>query len=282
MPRDIAELQTLLDIEKIDDDLFRGGQLPTVLPRVFGGQVAAQGLVAAVRTVDPRYVPHSLHAYFLQGGDTSTPIIYDVEKLRDGRTFSTRRVLARQHGRPIFVMTIDLQHPEPGLEHQDVMPDDVTPPEECLDPKEGGRNLEEWDVMDFRYVGSSLDVLPVDPMRPGRQRMWLKVAQDLPDDPLVHAVAFTYASDMSIAGAALAPHGYRMGGPETMLASLDHAVWFHHGFRADQWWLYDQHSPFAGGGRGLVNARVFTQDGRLVASVAQEMMMREHRERPDA
>lgn len=279
MPRDVSELLGLLDLETIDDNLFRGGQLPSALPRVFGGQVAAQALVGAARTMGEGYDVHSLHSYFLQPGDTGAPIVYDVEALRDGRSFATRRVLARQHGRPIFVMTADFQRPEEGFEHQDVAPDDVPPPEECLDPKSlaSSEGFSEWDAIDMRYVGSSADLLAEDPTRPGRQRFWLRVSGELPDDPLLHTIAFAYASDMTLMGAALAAHGQRLGSPETMIASLDHSVWFHHGFRADQWWLYDQHSPATSGGRGLVNARVFTQDGRLVASVAQEALLRRMR-----
>jgi len=279
MPRDVDELLRLLDIETIDDNLFRGSQQASVLPRVFGGQVAAQALVAAARTTDPAYVVHSLHSYFLQPGDTGAPIVYDVEALRDGRSFATRRVLARQHGRPIFALTTDFQKPEEGLDHQDVFPDDVPSPEDALDPmaRRADGESTEWDAISMRYVGSSADLLPPDPQRPGRQRFWLKIDGELPDDPLVHAAAFAYASDMTIAGAALAPHGYRLGGPDIMVASLDHTVWFHEPFRADRWWLYDQHAPRASGGRGLINSRVFTEDGRLVASTAQEALLRKVR-----
>jgi acyl-CoA thioesterase-2 len=283
MPRDVDELLTLLDIETIDDNLFRGSQQASVLPRVFGGQVAAQALVAAARTTDPAYVVHSLHSYFLQPGDTGAPIVYDVEALRDGRSFATRRVLARQHGRPIFALTTDFQKPEEGLDHQDVFPDDVPSPEDALDPmaRRAEGEFTEWDAVSMRYVGSSADLLPPDPQRPGRQRFWLKIDGELPDDPLVHAAAFAYASDMTIAGAALAPHGYRLGGPDIMVASLDHTVWFHEPFRADRWWLYDQHAPRASGGRGLISSRVFTEDGRLVASTAQEALLRRMRSKEE-
>ena len=154
MPRDVDELLTLLDIETIDDNLFRGSQQASVLPRVFGGQVAAQALVAAARTTDPAYVVHSLHSYFLQPGDTGAPIVYDVEALRDGRSFATRRVLARQHGRPIFAMTTDFQKPEEGLDHQDVFPDDVPSPEDSLDPmaRRSDGEFTEWDAIAMRYV----------------------------------------------------------------------------------------------------------------------------------
>src|SRR3954465_10180568 len=194
MPRNADELVELLDLERIDDNLFRGKQLPSVLPRVFGGQAAAQALVAATRTVDPAYGVHSLHSYFLQPGDTGAPIIYDVEDLRDGRSFATRRVLGRQHGRPIYALTASFQKHEEGFEHQDVMPD-VPAPEDAIDARAAIREAaqdhgpgqdSEWDVVDFRYVGSSADLLPPDAAPPGRQRFWLRVSPRLPDDPLQH------------------------------------------------------------------------------------------------
>ncbi len=281
MPRTTAELLALLDLETIDDNLFRGAQQESVLPRVFGGQVAAQALVAADRTVDDSYAVHSLHSYFLQPGDTTAPIVYDVERLRDGRSFATRRVLARQHGRPIYVMTVDLQRPEEGYEHQDRMPQ-VPGPEESLDINAQIRGADgsftEWDVLDFRYIGSSHDLLAPDEDRPGRQQTWLRVNEPLPDDPLLHAAAFTYASDATIMGAALSPQGISIGTREVMVASLDHSIWFHRPFRADDWWLFDQHSPVATGGRGLVNARIFDRDGLLVASVSQEALIRRMRQ----
>jgi acyl-CoA thioesterase-2 len=282
VPRNAEELVELLDLERIDDDLFRGRQMPSRLPRVFGGQAAAQALVAASRTVDPAYVVHSLHSYFLQPGDTQAPTIYDVENLRDGRSFATRRVLARQHGRPIYALTANFQRPEDGYEHQDPKPATIGPDEaidaraahRAANPADADPTDAEWDVVDLRYVGSSADLLPSDPAHPGRQQLWLRVSSRLPDDPFQHVAAFTYLSDMTLMGAALAPHGVGIGGPKTLIASLDHSVWFHRPFRADEWWLYDQVSPSASGGRGLVTARVFTEDGTLVATVAQEALIR--------
>lgn len=283
MPRDADELVALLDLERLDDNLFRGHQMPSVLPRVFGGQAAAQALVAASRTVDPSYAVHSLHSYFLQPGDTGAPTIFDVDNLRDGRSFATRRVLARQHGRPIYAMTANFQRAEEGFDHQEPMPE-VIAPEDAIDARAASRAADpgrdsamdsEWDVVDFRYVGSSADGrLPEDGEETARQRFWLRVSSALPDDPFWHVAAFTYLSDMTLMGAALAPHGVRMGSPGTLIASLDHAVWFHRPFRADEWWLYDQVSPAAAGGRGLVLAKVYTQDGTLGATVAQEALLR--------
>jgi acyl-CoA thioesterase-2 len=283
VPKDAAALVALLDLERIDDNLFRGARNQMSLPRVFGGQVAAQALVAGTHTVDPAYAVHSLHSYFLQPGDPGAPIVYDVETLRDGRSFATRRVLARQHGRPIFALTANFQRDEEGWDHQDVMPE-VTSPADSLDPRalladaypdRDASGDSEWDFAELRYVGSSGDgLLGPDAEHPALQRCWLRVSSALPDDPFLHVAAFTYLSDMTLMGAALAPHGARPEDGSHLVASLDHAIWFHRPFRADEWWLYDQTSPYAGGGRGLVTAGVFTEAGVLVATVAQEALIR--------
>lgn len=280
MPASVAELVELLDLEAIEDNLFRGRQPDTVLQRVFGGQVAAHALVAATRTVDPHFVVHSLHSYFLRPGDTAVPIVYDVEAVRDGRSFATRRVIARQHGRPIFALTGSFQTPEEGRTHQDRMPQ-VPPPEDCLDLAEVSKRrnneewLREWAALEVRYAGDSRPggVLE-DPDIPARARLWIRVNGQLSDDPLQHTAAFTYASDMTLLAVTLVPHATHISAPDVSAASLDHTIWFHQAFRADEWWLYDQTSPSAAGGRGLAIARVFTQDGRLVASVAQEGLIR--------
>jgi acyl-CoA thioesterase II len=237
-------------------------------------------MIAGVHTVDPAYIIHSLHSYFLRPGDTRVPIVYDVERIRDGRAFATRRVAARQHGRPIFYLTANFQREEDGLEHQDVMPE-VPGPEEgiaMVDLMRASGNEEaealakEWASLDARFIGSSRNGLPEDPSRPARSRLWIRVNAALGDDPVVHMAAFTYASDMSLLGATLSAHDVRPS--DVQMASLDHAIWFHRPFRADEWWLYDQTSPSASGGRGLALARVFTRDGRLVATVAQEGLIR--------
>jgi acyl-CoA thioesterase-2 len=287
VPTSAEELMELLDLEVIEEDLFRGRQPDTQLQRVFGGQVAAQSLVAAEHTVPDRYVVHSLHSYFLRPGDTAVPIVYDVDTLREGRSFATRRVLARQHGRPIFAMTANFQVPEEGLEHQDPMPD-VPAPEDCPPLASvipgPGRDAEEW-----QREWSALEVLHAGDSREGgtlapadvaaRVRLWIRVNGRLPDDDLSHTAAFTYASDMTLLAASLVPHGLHIGSPGIQAASLDHTIWFHRPLRADDWWLYDQVSPSASGGRGLTLARVFSRDGRLVASVAQEGLIRR---RPEA
>ncbi|MFL6059703.1 MAG: acyl-CoA thioesterase [Marmoricola sp.] len=277
----VDEFLDLLDLEAIEDNLFRGRQPATSLQRVFGGQVAAHALVAATRTVDPAYVVHSLHSYFLRPGDTAVPIVYDVEDVRDGRSFATRRVLARQHGRPIFAMTLNYQIPEEGLDHQDKMPD-VPAPEDCVDLAEIFRARgndedwpKEWGALEVRFAGNSRPGGEFKhETKPAKARLWIRVAGDLPDDPLLHTAAFTYASDMTLLGSTLIPHQVFIGSPGVQAASLDHSIWFHRPFRSDEWWLYDQHSPSASGGRGLAIARIFTADGRLVASVAQEGLIR--------
>ncbi len=276
------ELVTLLELEELEVDLFRGAQARTERQRVFGGQVAAQAVVAATRSVGGEFVLHSLHSYFLRPGDTSVPIVYDVERIRDGRSFATRRVSARQHGRAIYYLTADFQIPESGLEHQDRMPE-VPGPEHGMPLVElaRGRGAEagehwerEWSALDIRYVGVTGRGIPEDPEHPARARLWIKVDGTLSDDPMIQTAAFTYASDLTLLGATLVPHGIDIASPRLQPASLDHTIWFHRPFRADEWWLYDQFSPFAGGARGLALARVFTQSGELVATVAQEGLIR--------
>jgi acyl-CoA thioesterase-2 len=283
------ELVELLDLETLDTDLFRGNSPDTDRQRVFGGQVAAQALTAAVRTVDEGFGVHSLHAYFLRPGDTSVPIIYDAERIRDGRSFQTRRVVARQHGHGIFYLTANFQRPEEGYDHQDTMPA-VAPPEDGMcfeqiaavrDDVTGGHDTKwfrEWDALDVQWLGNTLHPqatsLDQDTEHPARAQLWIRIRDELPDDPTIHLACFTYATDLTLLGASLIPHDVTIISPEVMPASLDHTIWFHRPFRADQWWLYDQWSPSASGGRGLSLARVFTREGTLVATVAQEGLIR--------
>ncbi len=277
------ELVELLDLETIDLNLFRGRQPDTMLQRVFGGQVAAQALVAGARTVEPPLGVHSLHSYFLRPGDTAVPIVYDVERIRDGRSFSTRRIMARQHGRPIYLMTASFQKPEEGFDHQDVMPE-VPSPAESMDMRDVVRRrsseaaddwMREWEALEMRAVGDSRPGgrLPNDE-HPAQARLWIRINGTLDDEVLTHRAAFTYLSDLTLLGSSLVPHGVPIGSPKVQAASLDHSIWFHRPFRADAWMLYDQVSPSASGARGLAFGRVFTEDGVLVASVAQEGLIR--------
>jgi acyl-CoA thioesterase-2 len=283
VPTSAAELVELLDLETIDLNLFRGTQPDTMLQRVFGGQVAAQALVAGARTVQEPRAVHSLHSYFLRPGDTAVPIVYDVERIRDGRSFSTRRIVARQHGRGIYFMTASFQLPEDGFDHQDTMPE-VPGPEDAVDlgdlfrqrsPESGDEWVREWAALELRHVGDSGPggALPADE-HPSRSRLWIRVNGSLDDDPLLHKAAFTYASDMTLLGSTLVAHGTHVAHPTMQSASLDHTIWFHRPFRADEWLLYDQVSPSASDARGLAIGRVFTEDGRLVATVAQEGLIR--------
>jgi len=281
----VEALVRVLDLEELDNDLYRGAPSPNERGRAFGGQVAAQALIAAIRTAGEGFHVHSLHSYFLLAGDPDNPIIYDVERIRDGRSFQTRRVVARQHGRTIYFLTASFQVSEEGFEHQDRMPE-APEPEKCLDflamMRERGRQskslAKEWMAIDVRAVGNSLVGLPPDPAHPSRQRVWLRIAAELPDDPDLHLAAFTWASDISLLGTSLAAH--TLDHSKVMMASLDHTIWFHRPFRADDWWLYDAESPAAGGGRGLSFGRVFTKDGTLVATTAQEGLIRPFREAP--
>jgi acyl-CoA thioesterase-2 len=283
VPSSAEEIIELLDLETIDVNLFRGIQPDTMLQRVFGGQVAAQALVAGARTVEAPRSVHSLHSYFLRPGDPAVPIVYDVERIRDGKSFSTRRVVARQHGRPIYYMTLSSQVPEGGYDHQDRMPDvptpDRTPELGALLRKARGERasawLEEWASLELRWIGDTRQGgLPPSDEHPAQVRLWIRTNGKLGDDPLVHQAAFTYLSDLTLLGSALVPHEADLGSPNVQSASLDHTIWFHRPFRADEWLLYDQTSPSASGARGLGIGRVFQEDGTLVATVAQEGLIR--------
>jgi acyl-CoA thioesterase-2 len=277
----VDDLIELLDLEPIEVNMFRGVSPDDSRQRVFGGQVAGQALVAAARTVDADRHVHSLHAYFLRPGDPTIPILYEVDRIRDGRSFTTRRVVAIQHGKAIFNLQTSFQVPEEGLTHAFDMPE-VAPPDGLPNrqsrlarlAKERGIEVPDRpQAIDTRVVDWSFEDR-ADPLPP-YQRVWLRADGKLPgDDLLLHTIVLTYASDMTLLDTTLLPHGGSWFDPTLFMASLDHAMWFHRPFRADEWLLYSQDTPTATSGRGLARGLVFTQEGTLVASVVQEGLIR--------
>jgi acyl-CoA thioesterase II len=283
----VQELLAVLDLEPLEVNLFRGRSPQASWQRVFGGQVIGQALMAACRTVDTaERLPHSLHAYFLLPGDPKVPIIYEVDRIRDGNSFATRRVIAIQHGQAIFSMGVSFHRAEAGLSHQAKMPD-VPKPEELPNESEfrarvlpllpepvrryyeRERPIELRPVEASRYLGT--------PVPDGRFHVWIRATGPLPDDPAIHQCVLAYASDMTLIDSALAPHGRSVFDRNIMAASLDHALWFHRRCRADDWLLYAQDSPSLAGARGLSRGLIFTRDGTLAASVAQEGLLRDRR-----
>ena len=281
MANALDRLIDLLDLEQIEVNIFRGRSPEERVQRVFGGQVAGQALVAAGRTVPPDRPVHSLQAYFIRPGDPAVPIVYLVDRVRDGRSFTTRRVSAVQHGETIFTLSASFHHPEPGPEHADPMPD--VPPPEAVE-----RNSERLarllgqappqireSPIDLRSIGPMSAEAAGDPsLRTTRNLIWLRVDGDLPDDPLLHVCLMTYASDLTLLDSVLLGHGLSWLDGRTSGASLDHAMWFHRPFRADRWLLYAQESPVASGARALARGQVFTAGGELVVSVMQEGLIR--------
>ena len=278
----LDDLLALLELEPLEVNLFRGLSPDEDQQRVFGGQVAAQALVAAGRTVESDRPVHSLHSYFLRPGDPTVPIIYEVDRIRDGRSFTTRRVIAIQHGRVIFNLAASFQIVESGPDHEMEMPE-VPGPEalptyrERLQPYMGrlGSEMVEWlsreRPIDSRPVEDPHWLVPGP--RPPEQDVWIRTNGTLPDDPLLHACIVAYASDLSLLDTATLPHAIGYDGHYQM-ASLDHAMWFHRAFRADEWLLYHQMSPSAHGARGLALGHVFTNDGTLAITVMQEGLIR--------
>ena len=281
----VKELLDILDLEPLEVNLFRGRSPQVGWQRVFGGQVIGQALVAACRTVGGR-PPHSMHAYFLLPGDPKVPILYDVDRIRDGRSFTTRRVVAIQHGQAIFSMSVSFHVDEPSLTHQAPMPE-VPPPEQL--PNEN--QAREWILANMpepirRYyeLERPIEMRPVEYTRylgqkfeSARFHVWIRTTGPLPDDPAIHQCVLAYASDWTLLDTALVPHGRSLFEREFMAASLDHALWFHRKFRADDWLLYAQDSPNLAGARGFSRGLIFARDGTLVASVAQEGLLRDRR-----
>jgi acyl-CoA thioesterase-2 len=274
-------LVQLLDLEHIERDIFRGQSTRSRWQRVFGGQVAGQALVAAGRTVDDDRRVHSLHSYFVRPGDPTIPIVYEVDRVRDGRSFSTRRVIAVQKGETIFSLSASFQLDQVGLDHQTPMPD--VPAPETLPPLVNRYGNSDEATRFYRSMPKPIDLRYVDDPpwlqhasgpREGVSRVWMKADGKLPDDPLLHVCVLTYASDMTLLDSVLVRHGLAPGLDDISMASLDHAMWFERPFRADEWLLYSTRSPSASGGRGLATGRFYKQDGTLVSSVVQEGMIR--------
>ena len=281
----VQDLLAVLDLEPLEVNLFRGRSPQVGWQRVFGGQVIGQALVAATRTVEGR-PPHSMHAYFLLPGDPKVPIIYEVDRIRDGKSFTTRRVVAIQHGQPIFSMSVSFHADEEGLDHQAKIPDVPKPDElpseaeikervlpQMPDPVrkyyERERPIELRPVEYGRYLGKKSE--------DGKFNVWIRTTSRLPDNPAIHRCVLAYASDMTLLDTALVPHGRTVFEKSIMAASLDHALWFHRPFRADEWLLYAQDSPNLHGARGFARGLIFAADGTLIASVAQEGLLRERR-----
>jgi acyl-CoA thioesterase II len=281
----VEELLSTLDLEQLEHNLFRGRSPQNGWQRVYGGQVVGQALVAADRTVDAQdRLAHSLHSYFLRPGDPKVPIVYEVDRIRDGGSFTTRRVVAIQHGQAIFSMAVSFHKAEPGFDHQAAMPD-VPPPESLPSEEElKARFLPHVPEVVRAYWEAErpIELRPVDLSRyfacekiEPKQLVWIRANGPLPDNYRFHQCVLAYASDFSLLDTALIAHGRVLFDPRLMLASLDHAVWFHRPFRADDWLLYVQDSPSGQAGRGFCRGSIFSRDGTLVASVAQEGLIRE-------
>lgn len=279
----IHDLVDLLELEPIEHNIYRGRNRDIGSGRIFGGQVLAQALVAARRTVEEDRPAHSLHGYFILPGDLERPVVYFVDRLRDGRSYTTRRVTAIQHGHAIFNMAASFHRPEPGPCHQAPAPE-VPPPEELRSELDIIREQSERIPEDLRPVLTQdrpLDFRPVDPRdpfdprpAPPVRRTWVRAVGELDDDTLHHQAVLAYASDYDLLGAALSPHGRSFRQADVMAATLDHAIWFHRPFRADEWLLYVMESPVTAGGRGFVRGTFFTREGTLIASVVQEGVVR--------
>lgn len=279
----LQSLIELLDLEPIDSNLFRGPVTREPWRRVYGGQVLGQALVAATRTVPSERRVHSLHAYFILAGDPKAAIIYDVEAVRDGGSFTTRRVKAIQHGRPIFVMSASFQKHEVAYDHQVSMPD-VPPPEGLMSETELKDRIKDQVPENARSYWSRQRPIEMRPVSTDRyvsraprepvQHVWLKAAGRLPDDPALHEAVLAYASDFTLLDTSLIPHGKLLFDADIQMASLDHAIWFHRPFRADEWMLYAQDSPNSHGARGFCRGSIYSREGVLIASVAQEGLVR--------
>lgn len=279
----LQELLRLLELEKIEEHIFRGRSQDLGFGNIFGGQVLGQALSAALQTVPPERRTHSAHGYFLRPGDPALPIVYTVDAIRDGTSFTTRRVIAIQKGRPIFSMAASFQVDEGGFDHQDQAP--VVPGPEGLtselDMARAHADRIPESIRAKLTCDRPIEIRPVDPVNPFApekkapdKHSWFRAVGTLPDAPAIHQYLLAYASDFGLLGTSLYPHGHTFFERKMQVASIDHSIWFHRDVRVDDWLLYAMHSPSAGGGRGLNFGRIFSRDGRLVASVAQEGLIR--------
>ncbi len=281
----LKELLRLLQLEEIEENIFRGQSQDMGFGNVFGGQVLGQALSAASYTVTPERSAHSLHAYFLRPGDATLPIVYNVENMRDGKSFATRRVKAVQKGQPIFFMSVSFQRQEIGFEHQDPMPD-VPGPDGIASEMDRARQMADQipnSIRETILCDKPIEMRPVNPInpfkpvkKPAQKYVWFRTINALPDDAATHRYLLAYASDFNLVNTSLYPHGHTFWEPGMQVASLDHAMWFHRPFRMDQWLLYAVNSPNASQARGMSIGRIFTQTGELVATAAQEGLIRYH------
>ncbi|MCV0350980.1 MAG: acyl-CoA thioesterase II [Nitratireductor sp.] len=280
----MQDLLAILDLETLEHNLFRGRSPQSAWQRVFGGQVIGQALVAAQRTVNAARHVHSLHCYFMRPGDPAVPIIYEVDRIRDGGSFTTRRVVAIQHGHAIFSLSASFQKEEPGLDHQIPMPQDVTPPENLHTQREFLQEFGDSVPENIRRYWARERPIEVRPVivehytsrdkLPPRQDVWIRTTGPVPDDRALQAAVLAYLSDMTLLDTSTFAHGRNGFDPDIQMASLDHAMWFHRPHRLDDWLLYTQDSPSAQGARGFSRGSLYTLDGTLVASVAQEGLVR--------
>ena len=287
----MRELLAILDLEMLEIDLFRGSSPQVGWQRVFGGQVIGQALIAAQRTVDPERYVHSLHAYFMRPGDPAIPIIYEVDRIRDGSSFNTRRVLAKQHGKAIFSLSASFQLDEGGLDHQIAMPEGLPQPDQLMgdrDIKDQYLHMAPASVRKYWERERPIEIKPVSLTHyfsreklPPTQHVWVRATGIVPDDRALQAAILAYLSDMTLLDTSLHPHGRTIFDRDLQVASLDHAMWFHRPFKLDDWLLYTQDTPSASGARGFNRGALYTRDGVLVASVTQEGLIRVHEKSGD-
>lgn len=281
----LTELLDLLKLEKIEENIFRGPSQDLGFGAIFGGQVLGQALSAVSQTVDAERIIHSMHGYFLRPGDPNIPIVYDVDCIRDGKSFTTRRVVAIQKGKAIFSMSASFQKLEQGFEHQQNMPQ-TDGPENYISELEMARKVQDKIPEPMRTKWTCerpIEIRPINPINPFKpqpmdpnRKIWFKATGKLPDDPVVHRFLLAYASDFGLLATSMYPHGKTFFDPAMQVTSLDHAIWFHQDFRMDDWLLYCMESPAASHARGLNHGRIYTRDGRLVASTTQEGLIRCH------